>query len=36
MLWLVSMAAAAAAARMTESYAAVPLYTPVTLTLLLV
>jgi hypothetical protein len=36
MLWLVSMAAAAAAARMTESYAALPLYTPITLTLLLV
>ena len=36
MLWLVSMAAAAAAGRMTESYAAVPLYTPITLTLLLV
>jgi hypothetical protein len=36
MLWLISMAAAAAAARMTESYAAVPLYTPITLTLLLV
>jgi len=36
MLWLVSMAAAVAAGRMTESYAAVPLYTPITLTLLLV
>jgi hypothetical protein len=36
MLWLVSMAVAVAAGRMTESYAAVPLYTPITLTLLLV
>ncbi len=36
MLWLVSLAAAAAAARMTESYAALPLYTPITLVLLLV
>jgi hypothetical protein len=36
MLWLVSLAAAVAAGRMTESYAAAPLYTPITLTLLLV
>jgi len=36
MLWLVSLAAAAATARMTESYAALPLYTPIMLTLLLV
>jgi len=36
MLWLISMAAAVVAARMTESYAAVPLYTPLTLSVLFV